>query len=320
MHRSSDINSGLQEGRNKLFETLSAPEVQPQRHDTFAAISQTVTDADFALFQRLIEKETGIYLAPPKKTLLIGRLSRRLRELGLSNLRKYYKRVLNDPAEKVRMIDSISTNETQFFREPLHFQVLERQVFPQWTAQADAGGRPRKIRVWSAGCSTGEEPYSIAMMLLGHFPPSAGWQVEILATDISTRVLGRAKAGIWPVEKAVQIPAAYLKTYMLRGTGSQEGKMKGGPEVQRAIRFEYFNLLEEQSYSHSAPFDLIFCRNVLIYFQPETKIQVVRRLLNHLSPDGYLFVGHSESLNHLTECVRSVVPTVYVQSPARKGK
>jgi chemotaxis protein methyltransferase CheR len=302
---------------NEIFSDL---EMNQSRTDTFALVSQTVTDADFELFQRLIEKQTGIYLAPAKKTLLIGRLSRRLRDLGLPSLRKYYKRVMADPAEHTHMVDCISTNETQFFREPLHFEFLERQIFPRWIEQADAGERPRRIRVWSAGCSTGEEPYSIAMTLLHHFPEAAGWQVEILATDISTRVLARARAGIWPVEKAAHIPPHYLKSFMLRGTGSQQGKMKAGHEIQRAIRFEYLNLLEQGALPHLAPYDLILCRNVLIYFQPEKKFQVVRGLLSHLTADGYLFVGHSESLNHLTDCVRSVVPTVYVQTTSSRGK
>jgi chemotaxis protein methyltransferase CheR len=299
-----------------LSDGFSISNLQPQRNDMFANLSQTVTDADFALFQRLLEKKTGIYLSPAKKALLVGRLSRRLRDLGLSDLRKYYKRVLADPAEHIRMIDCISTNETQFFREPLHFDFLERHVLPQWIAEAEAGKRPRKIRVWSAGCSTGEEPISIAMMLLHHLPQASGWQVEILATDISTRVLTRARAGIWPAEKARQIPTLYLRAFMLRGTGTQEGKMKAGPEVQRAVRFERFNLLEEPAPLCTSPFDMIFCRNVLIYFQPETKARVIRRLLSHLAPEGYLFVGHSESLNHLTDCVRTVVPTVYVQTSA----
>jgi len=286
----------------------------------FAMVSQSVTDADFLLFQRLIEKEVGIHLSPAKKPLLVGRLSRRLRELGLPTLRKYYKRVLADPDELTCMIDCISTNETQFFREPLHFQFLERQVFPQWAAQASAWERPKHVRVWSAACSSGEEPYSIAMTLLHRFPRCSGWQIEILATDISTRVLARARAATWPAEKARQIPISHLKSFMLRGTGTQEGKMKAGPEIQQVVRFERLNLLEETAYPRSSPFDLIFCRNVLIYFQPETKVQIVRRLLNHLAPRGYLFVGHSESLNQLADCVRSVVPTVYVQSVATGGR
>ncbi len=276
-------------------------------------VSQSVTDADFALFQRLIEKYAGIYLAPAKKSLLVGRLSRRMRELGISNLHKYYKRVLADPDEHVRMVDCISTNETQFFREPLHFDYLQNRIVPRWISEADGGRRPRRVRVWSAGCSSGEEPYSIAMALLSHLPLAAGWQIEITATDISTRVLSRARAGVWPIEKAKQIPDSYLKSFMLRGTGSQEGKMKAAPAIQNLIRFERLNLMEDPGALFSSSLDLIFCRNVLIYFQPETKERVVRRLLSHLAPDGYLFVGHSESLNHLSDCVRSVVPTVYVR-------
>jgi chemotaxis protein methyltransferase CheR len=295
-----------------VSDTFSILISQPGRRDTFAAVAQSITDAEFELFQRLLEKETGIYLSPPKKSLLVGRLSRRLRELGLADLRKYYRRVLSDPAEQIRMIDCISTNETQFFREPLHFEFLQNQILPQWIAQAEAGKRARKIRVWSAGCSTGEEPYSIAMLLLHHLPPASGWQVEILATDISTRVLTRARAGIWPVKKASQIPAPYLKRFMLRGTGTQQGRMKVGTEIKSVVRFERFNLQDDLGPSVRPAFDVIFCRNVLIYFQPETKAKVVRRLLNHLAPEGFLFVGHSESLNHLCDCVRGVVPTVYV--------
>ncbi len=283
-----------------------------RRNDPFSIAGPSVSDADFLRFQRLIEKEAGIFLAEVKKSLLVGRLTRRLRVLNLASLKDYYQRVLEDPAELTCMIDCISTNETQFFREPSHFEFLERQVFPQWIAAANAGERPRRIRVWSAGCSTGEEPYSLAMSLLHHFPAPT-WQVEILATDISTRVLERARAGVWPLEKSSQIPASYLKAFMLRGTGEQEGKMKAGPEIQRLIRFEQFNLLESRSETNQGRFDLVLCRNVLIYFQPETKVQVVRRLLHNLAPDGYFFVGHSESLHHLTDCVKTVLPTIYVQ-------
>ncbi len=275
-----------------------------------------VSDKDFVLFQRLIEREAGIYLAPVKKALLVGRLTRRLRDLGMSNLHDYYERVVADPAEMICMIDRISTNETQFFREPLHFDFLEQQVFPLWLEQAAAGERPRRIRVWSAACSSGEEAYSLAMTILHHFPSSSGWQVEILATDISTRVLERGRAGLWPVEKARQIPAHYLKSFMLRGTGAQEGRMKAGDDIRRVVHFERFNLLDEGTYPRSQTFDLIFCRNALIYFKAETKTQVIRRLLTYLVPDGYFFVGHSESLNHLTESARSVVPTVYMRPEA----
>ncbi len=157
------------------------------------------------------------------------------------------------------------------------------------------------------------------MTLLYHLPQSAGWRVEVLATDISTRVLARARTGIWPLEKARQIPSIYLKTYMLRGILSEEGKMKVGTKIQQVVSFDYLNLFDESTYPRSGPFDMIFCRNVLIYFQPETKAMVIHRLLKRLAPFGYLFVGHSESLNQLSDHIRSVVPTVYVQSASAKA-
>jgi chemotaxis protein methyltransferase CheR len=270
-----------------------------------------VSDACFAKFQRLVEAESGIYLPPSKKPLLVGRLAGRLRQLGLSGMAEYYRYVKADPSECTRMIDCISTNETQFFREPVHFDFLTSHVFPQWWTQANAGKRPRSVRAWSAGCSTGEEPYSLAMVLLDHFPPISDWQVDILATDISTRVLDRAQAGVWPLEKSRRIPPEYLKSYMLRGVHECQGSMKAGREISRVVRFEHGNLLRDGWHTYPQRFDLIFCRNVLIYFQPEGKARVVNSLINRLAPDGFLFVGHSESLHDLTGRVRSVIPTVY---------
>jgi chemotaxis protein methyltransferase CheR len=233
------------------------------------------------------------------------------------SFREYYQRVTADPGERAQMIDRISTNETQFFRGPLQFEFLAERLLPEWCAQEAAGRRPKHLRVWSAGCSTGEEPYSIAMTLLHRFPVSSGWRIEILATDLSTRVLEKASSALWPLEKSNQIPEAYLKSYMLRGTGSSEGTMKAGPELRQVIRFQRLNLLDDPSYPRNGSFDLIFCRNVLIYFQPTVKAQVVHRLLDQLAPDGYLFAGHSESLNHLTDRVRTVVPTVYALAGRR---
>jgi len=277
----------------------------------FAQVMHSLRDTDFAKFQRLIENESGIHLPSSKKPLLVGRLSRRLRELGLSELPEYYAQVIADPRECARMIDCISTNETQFFREPAHFEFLTSQLFPQWNSEALAGRRLRSVRAWSVGCSTGEEPYSLAMTLLHFFPPASGWRIEVLATDISNRVLARAQAGTWPIEKARQIPEPYLKSFMLRGVGEQEGVMKVGGAISSVVRFAQGNLLREAAKPVAQGFDIIFCRNVLIYFQPEVKAQAASALLNHLGPGGYLFVGHSESLNNLIGRVRTVIPTVY---------
>lgn len=279
-----------------------------------------ITDREFTLFQALIHREAGIYLSQAKKALLVGRLSRRLRELGLSSFGAYYRLATErDDQELTLLLDCICTNETHFFREPRQFEFLEQHVVPEWKAQADSGLRARRIRTWSAACSTGEEPYSLAMTLWNHFPPAAGWEIDILATDLSTRALRQARAAVWPLEKAKEIPAKYLRSFMLKGTRSQEGKMKAGPAIRSVVRFERFNL-NDDVYPMSCLFDLIFCRNVLIYFDAQSKARVVDRLLNHLAPTGYLFLGHAESLTSLTERVRTVIPTVYVHAGTKNSE
>ena len=265
-----------------------------------------VSDRDFGRFQALINREAGIWLAPVKKALLVGRLARRLRELGIGSYAEYFERVTGDEGERVRMLDAICTNETQFFREPRHFEFLEQRVFPAWRAEAEAGSRPRHASVWSAACSTGEEPYSLAMALLSSLP---GWNVEVLASDLSTKVLARAEAGVWSIERAKQIPKPYLGAYMLQGYGAQSGLMKAGPEIRAAIRFARVNLSGEPW--PQGPFDLVFCRNVLIYFDRVTKVRVVARLLDRLGPAAFLFLGHAESLTGVTERARSVIATIY---------
>jgi chemotaxis protein methyltransferase CheR len=275
-----------------------------------------LTDREFKLFQSLIHKEAGIYLSEVKKALLVGRLSRRIRELGLDSFEAYYRHVVEgpNPTERVELINNICTHETQFFREPRQFEFLEQTLAPQWRAEAEAGTRPKQIRAWSAACSSGEEPVSMAMSLLYHFPASAGWSVEVLATDISTRVLDKARAATWPIERAGQIPPAYLKRFMLRGTGEQQTKMKAGPEIRSVVRFQQLNL-QADSYAVGDGFDLIFCRNVLIYFNAASKEHVVSRLLGRLGESGLLFLGHAESLTGMRDQPRAVIPTVYSRTP-----
>jgi chemotaxis protein methyltransferase CheR len=268
-----------------------------------------LSESEFAAFQTLIHREAGIFLSEMKKALLVGRLGRRLRELGLTSFGAYRRLVEEDRAERVRMVDAICTNETHFFREPRQFEFLESRLLPGWRSSAESGKRQRVARVWSAACSTGEEPYSLAMHLLSHLP---GWEIEILATDLSTRVLDKARAGLFSIERSREIPERYLKRFMLRGVGSQEGKIKAGPEVQAVVRFQSLNLNGE-TYPVQGTFDAIFCRNVLIYFKPETKSRVIERLLQHLAPAGHLFLGHAESATGLTVRVRSVGLNVYVQ-------
>jgi len=269
---------------------------------------------EFRLFQRLIYRESGIHLTDAKRLLVEGRLSRRLRELGMG-FREYYALVEGNEAERIVMLDCVSTNETHFFREPRQFEFLETHVWPRFHAAVAAGRRSRCLRVWSAACSTGEEPYSVAMAFFARFPAEAGFQIDILATDISTRVLERARAAEWPIEKAAEIDGRYLRRFMLRGTGSREGWLKAGPELRRVVRFRRLNLHAEDLPREGA-YDLIFCRNVLIYFDSEGKARVLDRLLDRLQPEGYLFLGHSETVLGQNPRTRSVGPTVYTHAEA----
>ena len=268
---------------------------------------------EFGLFQRFIHAQTGIYLPEAKKALVVARLSRRLRSLGVPSFAGYFDLVTRDREEQTVMLDSICTNETRFFREPRQFEFLASDVLPRWRQRGEDGLMPKKIRAWSAACSTGEEPYSLAMLLRTHFPLEAGWTVEILASDISTKVLAAAREGVWPIERADDIPVEYRRAYMLRGVRSEEGKMRAQPNIRSLVEFRRLNLNEEQ-YPVEGSFDLIFCRNVLIYFNRETKAAVIDRLTRHLSPAGLLFLGHSETLHSAAHALRHVGPTAYARS------
>ena len=267
-----------------------------------------VSDHDFRRFQALIHRESGIWLSPVKKPLLQGRLARRLRELGVSSWDAYHARVIDDGTERVRMLDAITTNETHFFREARHWELLVEQILPAWRAEAEAGRRPKRIRAWSAACSTGEEPCTMAMVLLGALP--RGWELEVLGSDLSTRALEQARRAVWPFEKSKEIPPSYLEAFMLRGIGEQAGTMKAGPEIRSVVTHRRLNLTDV-AYPALGSFDLVFCRNVLIYFDRQTRERVVDQLLGHLGPDGYLFLGHAESLTGVSTRVRAVHPTVY---------
>jgi chemotaxis protein methyltransferase CheR len=262
---------------------------------------------EFHLFQALVLRESGIHLGEKNRAMLISRLWKRLRALDLNSFSSYYRRVKADPVEMVRMLDCMCTNETHFFREPAAFECLRNRIFPEWAAEAEAGKRGRTLRVWSAACSTGEESYSLAMTILTHFPPSAGWNVEVLGTDLSTKVLAHASAGIWPAEKISDVPADYQRKFLLKGFGPEKGKIKAIDALRKVVRFQRLNLTQEP-YAVTGPFDLIFCRNVLIYFQWQTKIEVVDRLGKYLTPKGYLFLGHAEGLHGVADKLQSVAP------------
>jgi len=275
----------------------------------------SVRPALFKKFQKLIYAETGIWLGNSKTALLCGRLFRRLRALEIASLETYYELVSHPgrQEERSRMIDAITTNETRFFREPRQFEFMVQQVFPRWRAEAGQGSRPRRIRIWSAGCSSGEEPYSLAMLLATHLPAAEGWDVRLLATDISNRVLEKACHGIYPITRSPELPKDLLHSFMLRGTADRQGEMKVKIEIQQMIDFRRLNLNQESNLPE-APFDAIFCRNVLIYFDAASKRRVVANLARHLIANGFLFAGHAENLNGMVPQLSSIEPTIHIKT------
>lgn len=277
---------------------------------TYQACEPTVVD--FRRLTAMVHELCGIALNETKRAMVTHRVSPRVRALGFATFGEYVDFVCapSSRREVVHLLDLLTTNETQFFREPQHFEFMEKAVLPAWRAAADANHRPRVIRAWSAACSTGQEPYSLAMHLLAHCPPEQGWVVDILATDLSTRALAVARDAEWPIDKASQVPEHYRRAFMLRGKGEREGRMRATRELRDRVRFARVNLIDE-TYDVAGPFDLIFCRNVLIYFSPESRARVIERLTRHLAPGGLLFVGHAESLREHRGALRPVSPTVY---------
>ncbi len=258
-------------------------------------------DKEFMQFRELIYRIAGISMSDAKKQLVASRLAKRLRHHNMSNYGDYL-RLITSPAGKPELqvaVDSLTTNETHFFREPKHFDFLRDKVI----AERKVG---RGLRIWSAACSSGEEPYSIAMMLddmLGKEP----W--ELVASDISTQILEKARNGVYPAVRIPEVPRPYLNRYCLKGVGCDDGTMQIEPFLRERIRFMPHNLTE--SATGLGLFDVIFLRNVMIYFDQDTKRQVVSRLLPFLRPGGYFLVGHSESLNGVSEVLKPVLPAVY---------
>lgn len=261
----------------------------------------TITDQEFALFQRLIYRIAGISMSSAKKILLVGRLSKRLKHYGFTSFSEYYRLLASGaPGDELQtFVDLLTTNETYFFREPQHFEYLRDSILP-------ARRTSNPLRIWSGACSSGEEPYTIAMVLAANLPNTA-W--EIFASDISQAVLTRAQNGIYPLERAHGIPPEFLRRYCMKGVRSQEGKLLVRPELRQRVRFGQVNLTGP--ITGIGEFDVIFLRNVMIYFDTETKTKVVENMLPSLKPGGYFIVGHSESLNGITDRLRSLRPTVY---------
>jgi chemotaxis protein methyltransferase CheR len=267
------------------------------------------TDEEFGRFQHLVESIAGIHLSDAKRALLISRLWKRVRACEVHSFAEYYALVSRDDAERAAMIDAICTNETHFFREPRQFDYIKDTLIPEWRSKASRGERQKTIRAWSAGCSSGEEPYSIAMLLLAELPASEGWTIRIQATDLSGKVLEQARRGCWTIARAADIPDAYLLRFMLRGVGSRQGELKAGQEVRSVIEFGRLNLMNPSFPVGS--FDLIFCRNVMIYFRAPVRDALQKMMIDHLEPHGHLFLGHAESIGAPGAGLRRVIPNVY---------
>ncbi|MBI5170872.1 MAG: hypothetical protein HZA61_15390 [Candidatus Eisenbacteria bacterium] len=276
-----------------------------------AAGMQPLSDADFRALRDLIYEKSGITLSDSKKQLVTSRLSRRLRVHGLSSYREYYEYVTRrDPhGDELReMLNAITTNKTDFFREKHHFDFMTSAFFPQCIERAKSTGE-RRMRIWSAGCSTGEEPYTLAMTFLSAFPSTGTWSLEILATDLDTQVLERAQAGIYPEETIAPVPADLQRRWFRRGTGANAGKVRVSDALRQLITFRQLNFVDHPWWVQG-PFDLILCRNVMIYFNQDTQRTIVENFAQRLRPDGYLFIGHSETLsglNHLFEPLRGTI-------------
>jgi chemotaxis protein methyltransferase CheR len=261
----------------------------------------SISDQEFAHFQRFIFEAAGIALADSKKMLVSSRLGTRVQHHELGSFAQYF-RLLNSgesPAEVQIAIDLLTTNETYFFREPRHFEFLEKQL-------AAMPARQQPLRIWSAAGSTGEEAYSIAMLLEDRFQ---GRPWEIVASDISTRVLARARAGHYPMERARHVPKAYLQRFCLKGTGKQQDTLLVDRSLRSKVSFLQINLNDRLP--AIGTFDFVFLRNVLIYFNTQTKREVVARALSVLQPGGWLFIGHSENLNGISEAVKPAAPSIY---------
>src|SRR3989338_10059687 len=261
----------------------------------------TINDQEFSQFQKLIHQLAGINLSSAKKALVSGRLAKRLVQYNLDSYGDYFKLLTaaHNSTELQVAVDLLTTNETYLFREPKHFDFLRTQILARHKP-----GHP--FRVWSAACSSGEEPYSIAMVLADHLGDG---QWEVAASDISTRVLAKARTGHYPMDRTDGISREHLSRYCLKGVGSQENTLLVDKKLRSGVNFMQVNL--NQPLPALGGFDVIFLRNVMIYFNQETKRQIVQRMLPLLKQGGHLLIGHSESLNGVVDTLHPLAPSIY---------
>lgn len=278
----------------------------PNRADGVAALSP----ASFARFARFITSELGIKMPDSKLTMVQSRLLRRVRDLRMQSVEQYaeYFFAASSSEEREHFINAITTNKTDFFREPLHFAFLRDVVLPE--VSRAAAGRPVRFKAWSAGCSSGEEPYTLAMVLAEYAQLSPGFDFAILGTDISTKVLSRAHDAVYQESQILPVPAEFRRKYLLRGLDNAERLARVVPELRRKVSLHQLNLMDDH-YGIEDTFDIVFFRNVMIYFDRSTQQAVIHKICRNLAPGGYLFVGHSESLAGLDIPLRHVQTAIY---------
>jgi len=281
--------------------------VNPLSFVTFSPLD--ITDTEFLQIRRLVYDLCGINLTDGKKELVKTRLGKRIRNGPFKSFQDYYQYVLSDESgqELVHMLDSITTNYTFFFREQGHFDYLRQNVLPELIHKRKM--TERKLRFWSAACSSGEEPYSIAITILESIEQPYLWDISVLATDISTKVLKVAETGIYPASRLQNLTDSLTKKYFLKGEGAWKDYMKVKDELRKLVQFRRANLIEP--FDPPQPFDCIFCRNVMIYFDKKTQRELIHRLYECLNEGGILLVGHSESLTGIEHPFKYVRPSVY---------
>jgi len=264
------------------------------------------TEQDFQFIVKLVGDSTGIVLADSKREMIYSRLTRRIRELNITDFKSYCKLLRDgDQAELINFTNAITTNLTSFFREPHHFEYLADTVLRRFKEQHGQ----KSLRIWSAGCSSGEEPYTLAMIVREVFPESASWNINILATDLDSNMVAKARAGVYLEERVNGIDKTRLKRWFVKGKGELEGKVKVKKELQEMISFRQLNLLHDWPFKNKM--DIIFCRNVVIYFNKETQRTLFDRYADLLIDEGNLFIGHSESLHSVTDRFALIEKSMY---------
>ncbi|WP_320008388.1 CheR family methyltransferase [Maridesulfovibrio sp.] len=270
-------------------------------------LNTRMTDADFSKFSKLIKEEFGIKMPPSKKTMLEARLQKRLRALGFSYYSQYCDFLFSPGGfekELTQLIDVVTTNTTDFFREPKHFELMLSTVLPDLCQR-----NSRPVKVWSAGCSSGEEPYTLCMVLNEFSERNNNFKYSLMASDISTDILRKAMNAVYPLSKVDVVPMALKKKYLLKSKDKTKPLVRVKPELRSKVDFRRINFMEPFPFKDQK--DIIFCRNVVIYFDRVTQYTLFKKFCATLSSGGYLFIGHSESISGMELPVRQIAPTVY---------